>query len=55
MCLIESGFRNYFILKHYRFLTTASFIGSALIVHKSFKIIFKIVHFGVIQAMIYAY
>ena len=34
------GFRNYFILKRYRFLTTAIFIGSALTVHKLFKIMF---------------
>ena len=37
MWLIELGFRNHFILKRYRFLTTAIFNGSALIVHKPFK------------------
>ena len=30
MWLIELGFHNYFILKRYRFLTGAIFIGSAL-------------------------
>ena len=30
----------YFILKRYRFLTTAIFIGFASTVHKSFKIMF---------------
>ena len=39
MWLIELGFRNYFILKHYRFLTTAIFICSASTVHKSFKVV----------------
>ena len=38
--LIQLGFRNYFILKRYRFLTTAIFIGFASTVHKSFKIMF---------------
>ena len=38
MWLIELGFRNYFILKRYRFLTTAIFMCSASTVHKSFKI-----------------
>ena len=40
MLLMELGFRNCYILKHYRFLTTAIFIGSASTVHKSFKIMF---------------
>ena len=40
MWLIELGFRNYFILKRYRFSTTAIFIGSASTVHKSLKIMF---------------
>ena len=38
--LIQLGFRNYFILKPYKFLTTAIFISLASTVHKSFKIIF---------------
>ena len=38
--LYKLGFRKYFILKRYRFLTTAAFIGSASTVHKSFKIMF---------------
>ena len=41
MWLIELGFRSYFILKCYRFLTTAIFICSASTVHKPFKIMFK--------------
>ena len=40
MLLMELEFRNYFILKHYRFMTTAIFIGSASTVRKSFKIMF---------------
>ena len=43
---------NYFIMKHYRFFTTAISIGFASTVHKSFKECFKIAPFGVIQAMI---
>ena len=39
MWLIGLGFRNYFILKRYRFLPTAIFIDSASTVRKSFKII----------------
>ena len=31
---MQLGFRNYFILKRYRFLTAVIFIGSASIVHK---------------------
>ena len=55
MWFIELGLRTYFILKRYRFLTTAIFIASASTVHNSFKIMFKISHFGVIHAMIHAY
>ena len=38
MAYIQLGFRNYFILKRFRFLTTEIFIGFASTVHKSFKI-----------------
>ena len=55
MLLIELGFRNHFILKRYKFLTAAIFIDLAWIVHKSLKIMFKIVHFGVMQSVIDAY
>ena len=48
--MVQLGLGNYFILKRYRFLTTTIFIGSASTIHKSFKIMFKIVLFGVIQA-----
>ena len=39
--IIQLGFRNYFILRRYRFFTTAIFIGSASTIHKSFKIMFS--------------
>ena len=55
MWFIELGLRTYFILKRGRFLSTAIFIGSALTVHNSLKIMFQNSHFGVIQAMIHAY
>ena len=35
--LIQLGFRIYFILKRYKFLTKAIFIGSASTIYKSFK------------------
>ena len=38
---MELELRIYFILKHYRFLITAIFTGSASIVHKSLKIMFQ--------------
>ena len=38
--LIQLGFRNYFILKRYRFLTIVIFFGFASTTHKSFKIMF---------------
>ena len=38
-----------------RVFSTAIFTGSALTVHKSFKMMFRIALFGVIQAMIDAY
>ena len=41
MWLIELGFRNYFIFKRHRFLTTAIFIGSASTVRKAYKIMFQ--------------
>ena len=41
MAYIQLGFRTYFIMKRYRFLTTAIFIGFASTVHKSFKIMFQ--------------
>ena len=34
--LIELGFRKNFLLKHFRFLTAAIFIGSTSMVQKSF-------------------
>ena len=49
MLFIELGLRTYFILKRDRLFTTAIFIGSASTVHNSFKIMFKISHFGVIH------
>ena len=38
MWLIELGFRNYFILKHYRLSTTVIFIGSASSVHAPYSV-----------------
>ena len=37
---MQLGFRNYFILERYRFLTTVIYIGFASTIHKSFKIMF---------------
>ena len=55
MWFIELGLRICFILKPARFLTTAIFTDSASTVHDSFKIMFQISLFGVIQAIIHAY
>ena len=48
MWLIELGFRNHLILKGYRFLTTAIFIGSDSTVLRSLKIMFQKLRFLVL-------